>query len=383
MKITGNSDRAPELIRRYKNERLPNVAVTVDLLTTGVDVPKISNVVFIRRLRSRILYDQMLGRATRLCEEIGKEVFHVYDAVDLYSALAPYSDMKPIVTNVVIPFVKLASELVSLKDEKHQDEVREQLIAKLARKRRHLDDRALEAFESEAGMDPEAFLDFLRTHTTAVAREWFTEHPGLAEILDRRSEGGGGGMLVSHHADELVSEARGYGDGRERPEDYLEGFARYLREHLNDLPALLIVTQRPRDLTREQLKSLRVALDTAGYPEAHLRAAWRDSTNQDIAASIIGHVRQAALGDALVPYDERVARALKKILASRAWTEPQRKWLERIGRQFKVEVVVDREALDRGQFAAEGGFTRMNKVFEGKLEGILGDLADEVWKVGA
>ena len=94
-KITGASDKPLQLIRRYKNEKLPNIAVTVDLLTTGIDVPEISNLVFIRRVNSRILYEQMLGRATRKCDEIGKEIFHIFDAVDLYRHLADVSTMKP------------------------------------------------------------------------------------------------------------------------------------------------------------------------------------------------------------------------------------------------------------------------------------------------
>jgi type I site-specific restriction endonuclease len=61
--------------------------VTVDLLTTGVDVPKIENLVFLRRVNSRILYEQMLGCATRPCEEIKKETFRIFDAVDLYPHL--------------------------------------------------------------------------------------------------------------------------------------------------------------------------------------------------------------------------------------------------------------------------------------------------------
>ena len=71
--------------------------MTVDLLTTGIDVPAISNIVFLRRVRSRILYEQMLGRATRRCDDIGKEVFRIFDAVDLYAALEPVNSMKPVV----------------------------------------------------------------------------------------------------------------------------------------------------------------------------------------------------------------------------------------------------------------------------------------------
>ena len=93
VKITGATDRYLEVIRRYRNERHPNIAVTVDLLTTGIDIPKIANLVFLRRVRSRILYEQMIGRATRLCAEIGKERFRIFDAVDLYSALKDVTDM--------------------------------------------------------------------------------------------------------------------------------------------------------------------------------------------------------------------------------------------------------------------------------------------------
>ncbi|MFH1028720.1 MAG: type I restriction-modification system endonuclease, partial [Pseudomonadota bacterium] len=116
-KITGASDKPLQLIRRFKNERLPNVAVTVDLLTTGIDVPAICNLVFLRRVNSRILYEQMLGRATRRCDEIGKEVFHIFDAVDLYAGLAPLISMKPVVVNPNITFTQLVQEIIQHKDE--------------------------------------------------------------------------------------------------------------------------------------------------------------------------------------------------------------------------------------------------------------------------
>lgn len=75
MKITGsvgggNPKKVQEAIKRFKNERYPSIAVTVDLLTTGIDVPEITNLVFLRRVKSRILFEQMLGRATRLCPKI-------------------------------------------------------------------------------------------------------------------------------------------------------------------------------------------------------------------------------------------------------------------------------------------------------------------------
>lgn len=92
MKITGsvgggNPKKVQEAIKRFKNERYPSIAVTVDLLTTGIDVPEITTLVFMRRVKSRILFEQMLGRATRLCPSIHKTHFEIYDPVGVYAIL--------------------------------------------------------------------------------------------------------------------------------------------------------------------------------------------------------------------------------------------------------------------------------------------------------
>ena len=71
---------------------------------------------------------------------------------------------------------------------------------------------------------------------------------------------------------------------------------------------------------------------------------------------------------------------MEQILVSRNWTDPQRRWLERIGLQLEQETIVDREALDTGQFKELGGFKRLNKVFKGELESILRDIADIMWQ---
>jgi type I restriction enzyme R subunit len=95
---------------------------------------------------------------------------------------------------------------------------------------------------------------------------------------------------------------------------------------------------------------VRLALDLAGYSEVNLQTAWRQMTNEDMAALIVGLIRKAAIGDALVPYGDRVDRAMKHILAQQAWTPPQRQWLDRIGKQLRQEYIVDRAALDSGAF---------------------------------
>ncbi len=384
LKITGASDQPLQMIRKLKNEVSPRVAVTVDLLTTGIDVPEITHLVFLRRVKSRILYEQMIGRATRLCPEIGKEVFQIFDAVGLYEAIEPFSTMKPVV-NPNISFRQLVDELGRVTETGAIDEILGQFLAKWQRKKQHLSDSQREQIATVSGMAIEQIPQYLKQLDPIVAANWISERSQIAEMLDRR-EGETSPMLISYHADQLRSVTQGYGAAESgieygRPEDYLESFKAFIERSQNEIPAILVVMQRPRELTREDLKSLRLALDGAGYSEVQLRSAWRNATNEDIAASIIGFIRQAALGDALVPYGDRVQRALKKILMQRAWTAPQRKWLERIGKQLELEYVVDVAAMDQGLFKSEGGgFDRINKVFGGELGAILQEIGTAIWE---
>lgn len=90
-RIAGDKDYAARITRSERNSKQlesnfqeigrarPRVAVTVDLLTTGFDAPDVKNIVFARPLRSAILYKQMKGRGTRLCEDVDKRYFTIWD----------------------------------------------------------------------------------------------------------------------------------------------------------------------------------------------------------------------------------------------------------------------------------------------------------------
>ena len=384
IKITGAADKPLQLIRRYKNERNPNVAVTVDLLTTGIDVPEICNLVFLRRVNSRILFDQMLGRATRLCDEIEKEAFRVFDAVQIFEALGDMTAMQPVVVNPKISFSQLTQELVTVGDETARQLVRDQLLAKLQSKKRHLSEKSVRDFETKAGMTPDEFIKKLKAMPINEVAAWFTQNPDLGEILDRKGDGSASPMFISEHEDKFHSAERGYGQAK-KPEDYLKEFTAFIHSHSNDIPALMTVLTRPRELTRKQLRELVLELDKAGFTETNLATAWREMTNQDIAARIVGYIRQAAIGDALVPYNERVDHALQKLLASNNWSGPQRDWLKKIAAQTKANLLVDHAALDDPDliFKREGGgFTRLDKIFNGQLQQVLETFNESIWKDG-
>ena len=385
IKITGAADNPLQLIRRFKNERNPNVAVTVDLLTTGVDVPEICNLVFLRRVNSRILFDQMLGRATRPCGEVGKETFRIFDAVRIYEALQDLTAMQPVVIDPSVSFSQLARELTEATRGEVQSLVRDQLVAKLQRKKRHLAASTVRDLETTVGMSVEAFVEKLRTLTSEDVAIWLAQFPDVGGILDQRGGGVSAPLFVSQHEDELLGTGRGYGKAT-RPEDYLREFAEFVRSRGNTIPALVTVLTRPRELTRKQLRELALELDRAGFTEAGLSTAWREMTNQEIAARIMGFIRQAAIGDPLVPYEKRVDAALARMLASRGWSGPQRQWLEKIAAQTKANLVVDRDALDDPDlvFRREGGgFARLDRIFEGQLQQVLETFNESLWQPAA
>jgi type I restriction enzyme, R subunit len=77
--ITSDVSDADGVIRKFKKEKLPQVAVSVGMLDTGFDCPEVLNLVMARRVRSPILYQQMRGRGTRTAPKIKKEKFVIYD----------------------------------------------------------------------------------------------------------------------------------------------------------------------------------------------------------------------------------------------------------------------------------------------------------------
>lgn len=382
-KITGSVNHVGKVILSYRNDTLPKIAVTVDLLTTGVDVPKITNLVFLRRVNSRILYEQMLGRATRLCPEIGKETFRIFDAVGLYSRLQHLTEMKPVAADPKISLTQLLEELATIEDEQHRADLRDQIIVRLSRKLKGLSAEARAKAELAADETPEETLQRFRDHSASDLAAWVKGRPNLGPALDWKTDGGTPTMVpISQTPDRVIEVTRGYGDGQ-KPEDYLDAFTDFVRNNLNKIAALETVVQRPRDLTRAELRELRLQLDAQGFTDAKIQRAWSDAKNEDIAASIIGYIRQAALGDPLVPYSDRVKSAVDTVVKNGTWTDLQKRWLRRIGEQLDKGIVVDREALDEEPFKADGGFKTINKRFDGKLETVLSDLSEALWRTAS
>lgn len=387
MKITGsvaggNKKKISEAIKRFKNEALPKIVVTVDLLTTGIDVPEITTLVFMRRIKSRILFEQMLGRATRLCPSIGKTHFEIYDPVGVYESLQDVSNMKPVITNPSTSFEDLMKGLeVAATDEQLAYQI-DLIVAKLQRKRRNVSKKALEQFAHlTGGKDLGVFAEHLNSSTIKEATAELLGHREAFSVLDKDRPHSKSPRIIDDHSDEVIDHTRGYGEGQ-KPEDYLEAFKEFINNNMNAIAALRTVCTRPSELTREALKSLKLELDRHDFTEKQLNSAWNEMTNQDIVADIIAFIRQQALGSALVGHEQRVKHAFAKLRMNHEFNKTQLEWLKRIEKVLLEESVLDEQIFEVGAFKNAGGFTIIDRRFGGKLREIMTELNEYLYDDG-
>ncbi|RCX12753.1 type I restriction enzyme R subunit [Anaerobacterium chartisolvens] len=387
MKITGsvgggNKKKVSEAIKKFKNEKYPNIAVTVDLLTTGIDVPEITTLIFMRRVKSRILFEQMMGRATRLCPEIGKTHFEIYDPVGVYESLEDVNTMKPVVANPTISFGELLRGLETLSTEDQTQNQIDLIIAKLQRKKRKLSEKSIAHFiDLSGGYNPTQFIEKLKTMSVSKAKELLIKNRKLFEMLNEGCINSWRTVVISDKEDELISHTRGYGKGL-KPEDYLDGFKAFVANNINNIAALKLVCTRPKELTRESLKSLKLELDRQGFTEKQLNTAWKELKNQDIAADIISFIRREAIGSVLLSHEQRIINAIQKLKQNHSFSKMELDWLNRIEAYLLHETVLDKEAFDSGAFKNFGGFERINKVFKNQLENVISELNEYLYDDG-
>ena len=389
MKITGsvaggNKRKVQEAIKRFKNERFPSIAVTVDLLTTGIDVPEITTLVFMRRVKSRILFEQMLGRATRLCPKINKTHFEIYDPVGVYDSLEEVNTMQPVSADPKTTFAHLLDGLEVLEDEAHIKNAIAQIIAKLQRVKRRLTKEEVNEFKDlAAGLTVEGFIQKIESLPAAEARNTLLMEASLLEMLDDKHRHGGYTKVISDKQDKFLIRERGFGKNEQRPEDYIEAFEDFVKNNVNEIAALNIICTRPKELTRETLKSLRIALAQNGFTTQQLNTAVSEITSEEITADIISLVRRYAIGSPLVSHQARIRRAVDKLKKAHNFSRVELNWLNRIESYLLNESVMNVKVFDEDErFKTNGGYKRLNQIFRNNLEGIITELNEYLYDDG-
>jgi len=377
-KITGSPtvDRPLQRIREFRNRPNPGIVVSVDMLTTGVDIPDLEYIVFLRPVKSRILFEQMLGRGTRKGEKFpDKSHFVVFDCFD-GTLLEYFRQATSITAEEPVPPTRTLHEIIEdIWANRDRDYNVRCLTKRLLRVDKEMHGDARKDF---AAYLPEGDVAAFAKNLYGTLKNDFGGTMALLRNADfqrllleykRKSRT----FLVSHTTQDTVSSEwliRGL-DGKEyKPEDYLVAFTEYVQSHESDVQAIGVVLNHPQDWNPDVLKALRDKL--AGTPQRftveNLQRA-HEVRDKKPLADIISMVKHAAdRENLLLNAAERVERAFKGIIASQAFTPEQLKWLERIRIHLQENLSIDKEDFEsQPVFADFGGWGNASKVFRGRL----------------
>jgi type I restriction enzyme R subunit len=165
------------------------------------------------------------------------------------------------------------------------------------------------------------------------------------------------------------------GGDYQKPEDYLDSFAQFVRENPDHIDAIRVLLERPKDWKTGALKELREKLALNKFPEDDLRKAHHLVYHKALA-DIISMVKHAARSEEQIySAEERVNKALKRITADKTFTEEQMKWLGYIRGHLIENLTIDLEDFERiPVFERHGGRSIANKVFDNELETLIADI---------
>ena len=383
-KITGRTtDRPLQRIREFRNRPNPGIVVTVDMLSTGVDIPDLEFIVFLRPVKSRILFEQMLGRGTRKSENLpDKSHFTVFDCFDgtlleyfrQASAFTREPPDKP--TRTV---KEVVDDIWANKDRTYNVGC---LVKRLQRVDKEMAGEAREQFEAFIpNGDMAAFAAKLRdaiatkfTETMKLLRnETFQD---LLVNYPRPKRG----FVVAPEAEDTVTSRWLIRDGtgkEHQPADYLKLFADYVRQNPDQIDAIRILFDRPADWGTDALGELRKKLATTRekFTEDNLRKAHAGAYNKPLA-DIISMVKHAADDAApLLTAEERVDAALAKLTAGKTLKPAGTLWLGRIREHLVANLTIDKDDFEFVPiFAREGGWPQADKAFDGGLDALLHEL---------
>ena len=369
VKITGNAnvDRPLQRIREFRNRPNPTIVVTVDMLSTGVDIPALEWIVFLRPVKSRIMWEQMLGRGTRRCPDIRKSKFTVFDCFDgtLISYFKGATDMEAEPRQSSISDEQVVENIWNNYERKHYTNV---LVKRLQRRAKELSGDGmmrLAAFDIPDG-DLSCWAaslpnllqsDFQKT--MKILRD-----PNFWDALKEATKVEKQFIVAIEQEDEVSSEVLfRVGADELRPADYLEKFAQYVRENPDRLAAIEILRERPREWNREALDELRAALQRHFFEENRLRQATK-LTGGKALADTISLVKHAANAESpLFTAHERVEIALAKVRISRTFSLDAEAWLERIRAHLIENLSIELDDFNLPVFAAFGGLGRARRAF--------------------
>lgn len=352
-KITANSYNPEELIDRFKTAQYPNIAITVDLLATAVDIPQVCNLVFLRAINSRILLEQMLARASLPCESIQKASFRIYDAFNTHNLLTNITQME----SMPAPELPLTSLLQLFIDNRQPNDEQLQAILDhcipILRRANYQAQQdtflkaKLDSLTSSCGVAPQNLTTYLQSIGTKKAAVFFKNRKNFIQDIQAINQqlDSSRYQIISDSPDQLTQRLLCYGN-YSSPKELLDACKAFITEQRQHSKSLNKSIEKPNQVTRFELKEIKLLLGHAGFTELNLQIAWRNINHRVVNAGLIGFIRHISLGEPLISFEYRVNKTLQEVQAMNTWTPIQRQWLDRIAEHFIEQEILDKKQLN-------------------------------------
>jgi len=396
-----------DLIQSFRNSYYPRIAVTVDMISTGVDIKPLECLVFMRDVKSSIYFEQMKGRGTRVISPTDfksvtnepnvpvKEQFIIVDAVGVCKSSK--TDTQPLERKRTVPFDKLLKAIAS-------GQTDEDTVCSLAGRLARLDQRLsaegqaqikavtegkslqsitnkmLEAFDPDK-LESWAIAEFKTLNPTpeqlTTAKEVLVnqgcepfDNPDFRALLIKLKSDTE--QIIDTISQDILLEA-GFIEitqNQDKAQETVETFRQFIEKNKDEITALQILYNQPygqRHLTYEQVKQLADSLQRpplylttnklwAAYEKLEASKVKKAGT-QKLLTDIISLVR-FAIGETetLESYSLEVETKFQRWLRGKSFSPEQLQWLERIKDLIASSVRVDPEDLQEMPEQAFKGF---------------------------
>lgn len=439
-KITYNvKNEDPEyILQQFRTSYYPRIAVTVDMIATGTDVKPIEVLIFMRDVRSRNYFQQMIGRGTRSFSKdelvkvtpsakINKERFYIIDAVGVFKSVKvdyPVVDKKPTIPlkdlmKMVIlqpdedTLSSLAARLIKI-DTQITDTDREKFIELTDGKNLtevalnlanvydpdEVDKNVRRIFNLPVDAEPneEQINEIIKQFSNEAIKPF--DNPKLREFLETLRQKIY--QIIDETNTDRVIRSEFDTTAKENADEIINNFRKFIDDNKDEITALKIFYSlrgdraRPiRDsLTYKMLVELRDALISPPYYltieqlwTAYERVApkkVKHKTTVGMLTDIITLIRfELKLDETLEPYSEIVNRRFKEWVFKRnagpiQFNDEQMNWLRMIKDHIVSSVKIEVEDFDRTPFDGEGGLGKFYKLFGSEYEKLLEEINKEL-----
>ncbi len=419
--------KAEDLLQAFRNSLNPRIVVTVDMIATGTDVKPLECLIFMRSVKSRTYFEQMIGRGARVMNDTDfqsvtddskhKDRFIVVDAVgvtdtDLIETTSPL-ERKP--TQNLTALMKMVGFGNA------EPDLASTIAGRLARLETRLPEEEQKQLSKLAGgvglgdiahgiveaLDPDNQLEAVRAAGASaddpvavkkVASGLISEallplatNPELrTAILDVQKSFE---QTIDEVSKDGLLEAGPSEEGRERAAALINSFRDYIEEHKADIRALEVLYSRPHKdrLTFAEIKELAHAIERPPrrWTPENLWRAYEMLDKSKVRASgggmltdIVSLVRYALDQDSeLVPFRDQVDSRFAGWLLTQEqkganFTPEQLQWLTWMKDSIASDLRVSLESFEYTPFAEHGGIGKAAHVFGKQLEPLMDELTE-------